>query len=80
MKMGAMPFLIFSHKIHTEIKSLYASLSINWKGRKLLYVCTGHSGIHAYSEQIFAHIDQSAVFGKRTPFHKDGEYNLFEKK
>lgn len=49
------------------------------KGRKLLYVCTGHSGMHAYSGKIYAHIDQSAVFGKRRPFHKDGEYNPFKK-
>lgn len=46
-------------------------------GRALTYVCTGHSGIHPYSEKIFAHIDESAVFGKTTPFHKDGEYNPF---
>ena len=26
-----MPFLIFSHKIQAEIKSLYANLSINWR-------------------------------------------------
>lgn len=49
------------------------------EGRKLLYICTRHSGMHAYSEKVFAHIDHSAVFGRKTPFHKDGEYNPFEK-
>lgn len=48
------------------------------KDYKIKYVCTGHSGIHTYSEKIFAHIDQSATFGKKAPFHKDGEYNPFK--
>ncbi|MDY6072738.1 MAG: methyltransferase domain-containing protein [Eubacteriales bacterium] len=49
------------------------------ENRKLLYICTGHSGIHDYSEKIFAHIDESAEFGKTTPFHSNGEYNPFTK-
>lgn len=48
------------------------------KDYKIKYVCTGHSGIHTYSEKIFAHIDQSATFGEKAPFHKDGEYNPFK--
>lgn len=72
-------FDFFTQNPHRNKESL-RKLKHKLEGRKLLYVCTGHSGMHAYSEQTFAHIDQSAVFGKRTPFHKDGEYNPFEKK
>lgn len=37
------------------------------KNYKLKYICTGHSGVHPYSDKVFAHVDQSAVFGKITP-------------
>ena len=47
------------------------------EGRPLKYVCTGHSGMHPYSQTIFAHIDQSAVVCKKTPFHLDGDYDPF---
>ena len=32
------------------------------------YVCTGHNGIRKYSENIFAHIDESAEFSRKKPF------------
>ncbi|MBR2175417.1 MAG: hypothetical protein IJ861_00540 [Clostridia bacterium] len=36
------------------------------------------SRIHPFIPSVFAHIDESAVFGKNTPFHKDGPYNPFK--
>lgn len=33
---------------------------------QLEYVCTGHSGIRKYSSVIFAHIDESAQFSKKS--------------
>lgn len=77
---GGYAFFDFFTQNPCRNKESLRNLKHKLKGRKLLYVCTGHSGIHVYSEKVFAHIDQSAVFGKRTPFHKDGEYNPFEKK
>jgi glyoxylase-like metal-dependent hydrolase (beta-lactamase superfamily II) len=46
-------------------------------GRNIKYVCTGHSGIYPFTPAIFNHIDESAVFGKDRPFHKDGPRNPF---
>jgi glyoxylase-like metal-dependent hydrolase (beta-lactamase superfamily II) len=45
--------------------------------REIQYVCTGHSGIYPFTPSVFAHIDESAVFGKDRPFHKDGPRNPF---
>ena len=77
---GGYAFFFFFTQNPIKNKESLRKLKHKLDGRKLLYVCTGHSGIHAYSEKVFAHIDKNAVFGKRTPFHKDGEYNPFEKK
>lgn len=80
MKMAAMLFSIFSLKIPPRNKKSLAALKEKLKGYSLEYVCTGHSGMHPYSDHIFAYIDESAVFGRTTPFHKDGEYNPFVEK
>lgn len=72
---GGYAFFDFFTQNPSRNKESLHKLKNKLKGRKLLYVCTGHSGMHAYSEKIFAHIDQSAV----TPFHKDGDYNPFKK-
>ena len=77
---GGHAFFDFFTQNPSGNKESSCKLKRKLEGRKLLYVCTGHSSMHAYSGKIFAHIDQSAVFGKRRPFHKDGEYNPFEKK
>lgn len=77
---GGYAFFDFFTQNPSRNKESLCKLKRKLEGHKLLYVCTGHSGMHAYSEKIFAHIDKSAVFGKRAPFHKDGEYNPFEKK
>jgi glyoxylase-like metal-dependent hydrolase (beta-lactamase superfamily II) len=45
--------------------------------RNIKYVCTGHSGIYPFEPSIFAHIDESAVFGKGRQFNKDGPRNPF---
>lgn len=77
---GGYAFFDFFTQNPSKNKESLLNLKHNLEGRKLSYVCTGHRGIHAYSEKVFAHIDSSAVFGKTTPFHKDGEYNPFEKR
>lgn len=41
------------------------------------YVCTGHSGIRKYSENIFAHINESAQFSRRKPFDDNAPYDAF---
>ncbi len=41
------------------------------------YVCTGHSGIRKYSENIFAHIDESAEFSRKKPFDDKAPYDAF---
>jgi hypothetical protein len=40
------------------------------------YVCTGHSGIKSFSENIFAHINESAVFSKRHPFDLNAPHDV----
>nr|WP_197680929.1 MBL fold metallo-hydrolase [Ndongobacter massiliensis] len=65
---GGNPFFLIFTQNPSRNKESLRSLKYKLEGRTLLYVCTGHSGIHAYSEKVFAHIDPSAVFGKRTPF------------
>ena len=77
---GGYAFFDFFTQNPSENKKSLQKLKYKLKDYKLKYVCTGHSGIHPYSEKIFAHIDKSAVFGKNCPFHKDGEYNPFYKK
>lgn len=74
---GGYAFFDFFTQNPAKNKESLLRLQEKLAGRALTYVCTGHSGIHPYSEKIFAHIDESAVFGKKTPFHKDGEYNPF---
>lgn len=77
---GGYAFFDFFTQDSPRNKKSLAELKEKLKGYSLEYVCTGHSGIHPYSETIFAHIDESAVFGKATPFHQDGEYNPFVEK
>lgn len=36
--------------------------------RNIEFVCTGHSGLWKYGENIFKHIDESAVSTRRNPF------------
>ena len=43
------------------------------------YVCTGHSGMRKYSDDIFLHIDESAVFSKKVPFDVKAPYDVFDK-
>ena len=76
---GGYAFFDFFTQNPNRNKDSLLKLKRHLENRKLLYICTGHSGIYAYSKEVFAHIDQSAVFGKTTPFHRDGEYNPFEK-
>lgn len=40
------------------------------------YVCTGHSGIRTFSDNIFAHIHESAVFSRRHPFDSKAPYDV----
>lgn len=70
-------FDFFTQDPETNMKSLQ-KLKQAVSGRNIKYVCTGHSGIHPFTPSVFAHIDESAVFGKNTPFHKDGPYNPFK--
>lgn len=74
---GGYAFFDFFTQDPEKNKESLIKLKKHLEGRRLLYVCTGHSGIHKYSDKIFAHIDQSAVFGRKRPFHKDGESNPF---
>ena len=77
---GGYAFFNFFNQDSKKNKESLVKLRDRLKDYDLKYVCTGHSGIHPYSEKIFKHIDKSATFGKRNPFHKDGEYNPFDKK
>lgn len=76
---GGYAFFDFFTQDSAKNKESLKNLKNILKGRKLDYVCTGHSGMHRYCEKIFAHIDTSAEFGKHKPFHKDGYYDPFEK-
>lgn len=76
---GGYAFFDFFTQDPRQNKKSLQKLKEYLDGRKLLYVCTGHSGFHPYSEKTFAHIDRSAVFGRKRPFHKDGDYNPFKK-
>ncbi len=77
---GGYAFFDFFNQDSKKNKESLVKLRDRLKDYDLKYVCTGHSGIHPYSAKIFEHIDKSAIFGKMTPFHKDGEYNVFDKK
>lgn len=74
---GGYAFFDFFTQDPRRNKESLINLKEKLKDYDLKYICTGHSGMHQFSEKIFAHIDKSAVFGKKTPFHKDGEYNPF---
>lgn len=41
------------------------------------YICTGHSGIRKYSENVFAHINESAQFSRKKPFDETAPYDAF---
>jgi glyoxylase-like metal-dependent hydrolase (beta-lactamase superfamily II) len=43
------------------------------------YVCTGHSGMHKYSDKIFAHIDKSAKSSFRKPFDSTASKSIVSK-
>ena len=77
---GGYAFFDFFTQDSKKNKESLVRLRDRLKDYDLKYVCTGHSRIHPYSEKIFEHIDKSAEFGKKNPFHKDGEYNPFKKK
>lgn len=77
---GGYAFFDFFTQDPRKNKRSLKKLKDKLKNYQIKYVCTGHSGIHPYSEKIFEHIDKSASFGKTNPFHKDGEYNPFYKK
>ncbi len=76
---GGYAFFDFFTQNPKKNKESLIKLRDRLKDYDLKYVCTGHSGRHPYSEKIFKHIDKSATFGKTNPFHKDGEYNPFDK-
>lgn len=40
------------------------------------YVCTGHSGMRAFSEKIFAHMNESAPFSRKRPFDNKAPYDI----
>ena len=40
------------------------------------YVCTGHSGMRAFSEKIFAHMNESAQFSRKRPFDNKAPYDI----
>jgi glyoxylase-like metal-dependent hydrolase (beta-lactamase superfamily II) len=43
------------------------------------YVCTGHSGMHKYSDKIFAHIDKSAKSSFGKPFDPTASKSIVSK-
>lgn len=48
-------------------------------GIDLRYICTGHSGIRKYSDRIFAHINESAIYSRKVPFDVKAPYDVFDK-
>ena len=40
------------------------------------YVCTGHRGMRAFSEKIFAHMNESAPFSRKRPFDNKAPYDI----
>ena len=40
------------------------------------YVCKGHSGMKSFSNNIFAHINESAVFSRKHPFDAKAPYDV----
>lgn len=45
--------------------------------KPLKWVLTGHSGCRKYSPSVFQHIEETAVFSKKTPFDKNAPYNTY---
>jgi glyoxylase-like metal-dependent hydrolase (beta-lactamase superfamily II) len=74
---GGYAFFDFFTQDPARNKKSLRKLQKTVSGRDIQYVCTGHSGIYPFTPAIFAHIDESAVFGKDRPFHKDGPRNPF---
>jgi glyoxylase-like metal-dependent hydrolase (beta-lactamase superfamily II) len=74
---GGYAFFDFFTQNPVKNKESLKKLKDAVSGRGIKYVCTGHSGIYPFSPSVFAHIDESAVFGKDRPFHRDGPRNPF---
>jgi glyoxylase-like metal-dependent hydrolase (beta-lactamase superfamily II) len=74
---GGYAFYDFFTQDPAKNKESLKKLKETVSGRDIQYVCTGHSGIWPFLPSVFAHMDESAVFGKGRQFHKDGPRNPF---
>ena len=70
-KDGGYPFWdFFTQNPELNRKSLQ-KLKKFVQDKKILAVCTGHSGYRKYNDSIFAHISETANYGKKKHFDED---------
>ena len=70
-KNGGYPFWdFFTQNPELNRKSLQKLKKIV-EDKKILSVCTGHSGYRKYNDSIFAHIDETADYGKKKHFDEE---------
>ena len=70
-KDGGYPFWdFFTQNPELNKKSLQKLKKIV-EDKKILSVCTGHSGYRKYNDSIFAHIDETADYGKKKHFDEE---------
>jgi glyoxylase-like metal-dependent hydrolase (beta-lactamase superfamily II)/ketopantoate reductase len=74
---GGYAFFDFFTQNPEQNKESLKKLRAEIQDKKIQFVCTGHSGIHEFSPRIFAHIDESAPFGRGKKFHADAPRNPF---
>ena len=70
-KNGGYPFWDFFTQNPELNKKSLQKLKEFVQDKKILSVCTGHSGYRKYNDSIFAHIDETADYGKKKHFDED---------
>lgn len=73
---GGYSFFDFFTQFPDENKKSLIRLKDIVEKSDVKYVCTGHSGFRKDMSRLFAHIDKSAIFGKKHPFDTDGPYDF----
>lgn len=76
---GGYSFFDFFTQYPKLNKASLRQLKERLSGTKIEMVCTGHSGCYTETENLFAHIDESAPFSRKRAFDESAPGNLFKK-
>lgn len=75
---GGYSFFEFFNQDFTLNKKSLLKLQSFTEEKRIIMICTGHSGYRRNSSKIFNHIDESAICSKRQAFDGHAPYDVFK--